>query len=43
MKKIIPFNNVLKFNTDVREITAISLDHNLNFIDNTYTSLDIDK
>ena len=26
MKKIIPFNNVLKFNTDVREITAISLE-----------------
>lgn len=26
MKKIIPFNNVLEFNTDVREITAISLE-----------------
>ncbi len=27
MKKIIPFNNVLTFNTDVKEITAISLEH----------------
>lgn len=26
MKKIVPFNNVLQFNTDVREITAISLE-----------------
>lgn len=30
MKKIVPFNNVLNFNTDVREITAISLEHNIN-------------
>ena len=29
MKKIVPFNNVLDFNTDVREITAISLEHDL--------------
>lgn len=29
MKKIIPFNNVLKFNTDVKEITAISLEHEI--------------
>ena len=29
MKKIIPFNNVLEFNTDVREITAISLEHEI--------------
>lgn len=29
MKKIIPFNNVLQFNTDVREITAISLEHEI--------------
>ena len=27
MKKIIPFNNVLSFDTDVKEITAISLEH----------------
>ncbi|MBQ2873292.1 MAG: LysM peptidoglycan-binding domain-containing protein [Bacilli bacterium] len=30
MKKIIPFNNVLNFSTDVREITAISLEHKIN-------------
>lgn len=30
MKKIIPFNNVLKFNTDIKEITAISLEHKIN-------------
>ena len=30
MKKIIPFNNVLEFKTDVREITAISLEHEIN-------------
>ncbi len=30
MKKIVPFNNVLNFNTDVREITAISLEHEIN-------------
>jgi len=30
MKKIIPFNNVLEFQTDVREITAISLEHEIN-------------
>lgn len=30
MKKIIPFNNVLNFSTDVREITAISLEHEIN-------------
>ena len=30
MKKIIPFNNVLNFNTDVREITAISLEHEIS-------------
>lgn len=29
MKKIIPFNNVLTFNTDVKEITAISLEHKI--------------
>ena len=29
MKKIIPFNNVLEFNTDVKEITAISLEHEI--------------
>jgi len=29
MKKIVPFNNVLQFNTDVKEITAISLEHTI--------------
>jgi len=29
MRKIVPFNNVLTFDTDVNEITAISLEHNL--------------
>ena len=29
VKKIVPFNNVLTFNTDVREITAISLEHDI--------------
>ncbi len=29
MKKIIPFNNVLSFDTDVKEITAISLEHKI--------------
>ncbi len=29
MKKIVPFNNVLDFNTDVSEITAISLEHDI--------------
>lgn len=30
MKKIVPFNNVLDFDTDVKEITAISLEHEIN-------------
>lgn len=30
MRKIVPFNNILNFNTDVREITAISLEHDIN-------------
>ena len=29
MKKIVPFNNVLTFNTDVCEITSISLEHDI--------------
>lgn len=29
MRKIVPFNNVLDFSTDVCEITAISLEHNI--------------
>ena len=29
VKKIVPFNNVLTFNTDVYEITAISLEHDI--------------
>ena len=30
MKKIVPFNNILEFNTDVKEITAISLEHKIH-------------
>ena len=30
MKKIVPFNNVLTFDTDVYEIIAISLEHEIN-------------
>lgn len=30
MKKIVPFNNTLEFNTDVKEITAISLEPTIN-------------
>lgn len=30
MKKIVPFNNVLEFSTDVKEICAISLEHEIN-------------
>lgn len=33
MKKIIPFNNTLEFDTDVCEITAISLEHKIDTID----------
>ena len=29
VRKIVPFNNILTFNTDVREITAISLEHDI--------------
>ena len=29
MKKIIPFNNVLEFSTDIAKITAISLEHEI--------------
>ena len=29
MKKIVPFNNVLSFSTDVCEVTAISLEHDI--------------
>ena len=32
MKKIVPFNNILEFNTDVFEITAISLEHEIEDI-----------
>lgn len=34
MKKIVPFNNVLTFDTDVCEITAISLEHKIANEDN---------
>ncbi len=33
MKKIVPFNNILEFNTDVCEITSISLEHKLDVSD----------
>ncbi len=29
VRKIVPFNNVLQFNTDVSEITSISLEHDI--------------
>lgn len=33
MKKIIPFTNEIKFNTEIYEITSISLEHNLKLKD----------
>lgn len=39
MKKIIPFNNVLSFNTDVKEITAISLENKINKESDTISGL----
>ena len=30
MKRIVPFNNTLEFSTDVNEITAISLEPEIN-------------
>ena len=33
MKKIVPFNNILDFDTDVCDITAISLEHNIKSSD----------
>ena len=39
MKKIIPFNNVLTFNTDVKEITAISLEHKINTKEDTINGI----
>lgn len=35
MKKIVPFNNVLELASDACEITAISLEHDINIADDT--------
>ena len=32
MKKIVPFNNVLELESDACEITAISLEHDINLL-----------
>lgn len=34
MKKIIPFSKDIKFNTNIYEITSISLEHNLSMVEN---------
>lgn len=39
MKKIIPFNNVLSFSTDVCEITAISLEHKVDIGDDSISGV----
>lgn len=39
MKKIVPFNNVLTFNTDVKEITAISLEHKIETTEDTVSGV----
>lgn len=39
MKKIIPFNNVLSFSTDVCEITAISLEHKVDIGDDAISGI----
>lgn len=39
MRKIVPFNNVLKFNTNVSEITAISLEHDIKKNDDTISGV----
>ena len=39
MKKIVPFNNVLELASDACEITAISLEHDINIADDTISGL----
>ena len=39
MKKIVPFNNVLTFSTDVCEITAISLEHDIKTDDDSISGV----
>ena len=39
MKKIVPFNNILTFNTDVKEITAISLEHKIETTEDTVSGV----
>ena len=39
MKKIVPFNNVLNFSTDVCEITAISLEHDIKISDDSISGV----
>ena len=39
MKKIVPFNNVLELESDACEITAISLEHDINIADDTISGL----
>ena len=39
MKKIVPFNNVLNFDTDVCEITAISLEHEIKNDEDTVSGV----
>lgn len=39
MRKIIPFNNVLTFNTDVCEISAISLEHDIKLADDSISGV----
>ena len=39
MKKIVPFNNVLNFETDVCEITAISLEHKIDMEDDAISGV----
>ena len=39
VRKIVPFNNILTFNTDVREITAISLEHDIKTESNSISGV----
>ena len=39
MKKIVPYNNVLNFETDVCEITAISLEHKIDMEDDAISGV----
>lgn len=39
MKKIVPFNNVLNFETDVCEISAISLEHKIDILEDAISGV----